>query len=91
MGHLQVSRALNALLVGALLVVSCAKTSTDDYVDAIETWTEEKLARVERARREPRTRIWSARCERQGKDAIAFEADGKPIEIRCVERRVLKV
>lgn len=85
------SRALNVVLVVALIVVAGAKSGIESYVDAFEAWTEEKIARTERARRMPRTLVWSKRCERQGKDALVKRADMQPWQIHCVPRRVLTV
>lgn len=89
MGHLPVSHVLNVALAVALIVLAYAKTGTESYADALDAESRAKTERVARAKRADPARIWSQRCERQGKDVFATRADGKPWEIRCVTRQVL--
>ncbi len=85
------SRVLNLILGVVVLLLASTHAATTDTADAIETWTEEKLARVARRQQLPRAVIWSQRCERRGMDAIALRADREPYKIRCVPRVVLRL
>jgi hypothetical protein len=88
-------------LLAFAIVVICmgsAVVGNFDYADALEQQAQRAYVRIERQvaadrmiRDTEATRIWSKRCERQGKDVLALRSDTKPWVIRCVERRVLKV
>jgi hypothetical protein len=82
---------VNTILGALVLVLASMHANTHDAADAIETWTEEKLARVARRQKTTETVIWSARCERRGMDTLAKRADAGDWKLHCVERRVLKV
>jgi predicted hydrolase (HD superfamily) len=84
-----VSQVINVVLTITLLVVACAKVSTDDTADAIEIWTQQKLDQVAHARHISRAQIWSRRCERKGMDTLATRADKEPWKAHCIERRIL--
>lgn len=75
-------------LVVAALVLAAADHGNATYSAAYDTWTEQKIARVERARAEPRIRIWSKKCERQGRAVIATRADNGPWHVRCGPKRL---
>ncbi len=83
------SHTINVVLLVALFLLAAGKNGDESYAQAFETWTEEKISRVERVRHQSRAVIWSKRCERQGKDALVKRADDQPWQIHCVERRVL--
>lgn len=80
----------NVVFATLVAVLTLGAVGNSDYADALDTWAEEKLARVERARGQERGRIWSAKCERQGKRVLAMQADGGKWLVRCV-RADLKV
>lgn len=85
------SHVLNLVLGVMVLMLAATHAATSDTADAIETWTEDKLQRVERRQQLDRAVIWSQRCERRGKDSIAKRADTGPWTIHCVPRTVLSI
>lgn len=84
-------RLANVLLGAVVLVLASMHANTSDTADAIETWSEEKLARVARRQKATEAAVWSARCERRGMDSLAKRADQEEWKVHCVERRVLQV
>ena len=82
-------RRIALAVVVVFLCLAAVHNGNQTYLEAVDLWTEEKLARAERTTREPRARIWSKKCERQGKDSLATQADKEPWKVRCIPRRVL--
>ena len=77
---------MNRNLVFAALVafLTLGAGGNSDYADAVDRWAEEKIARVERQSGMNRARIWSQKCERQGKRIIAKQSDGGKWIVHCV-------
>lgn len=85
-------RRISLTVVVVFIALAAAHNGNTTYLEAMDAWTAEKLNRVERVARTTRATpapIWSARCERRGKDAVVKRADSSPWQIHCVPRRVL--
>jgi len=79
------TRALWFIVV--MLVLSFGLVGTLDYNDAKAVEQEYVTAKKSRQSREQPARMWSKKCERQGKRIFATQADGKAWIIKCVDAK----
>ena len=84
-------RSVQFAVVVLFLAAAAANNGNRNLAERIDAWSEEKLARVERARQLHRAVIWSQRCERLGMDTLAKRRDREDWKIHCTPRRVLTV
>ena len=74
----------NVAFAALVAFLTLGAVGNSDYADAIDTWTEEKLARPKRAAKPDPAVIWSQRCARKGKQLLAKQGDGGKWQISCV-------
>ena len=74
---------MKAILCSAIIGGCYLLAGTMDYNDKASAAQEQKYLN--------QGRIWSKKCEKQGKDVIATKADNGKWKVACIEKRTLRV